>query len=80
VVITGASRDPVYASGFFTLVFGTVPVYADRAWVWRVLRGPWSVPASGVSLAQCRAVAAAPGNRTDPLAMSKCVLSAAGGA
>ena len=27
-----------------------------------------------------RAVAAAPGNRTDPLAMSKCVLSAAGGA
>ena len=46
VVITGASRDPVYASGFFTLVFGTVPVFADGAWVWRVQRGgPWSAPA-----------------------------------
>ena len=79
VVITGPSRDPVYATGFFTLVFGTVPVFADGAWVWRVQRGgPWSAPAAGVSLGRCRAAAAAPDNRTDPLAMSKCVLFAAG--
>ena len=79
MVITGPSRDPVYATGFFTLVFGTVPVFADGAWVWRVQRGgPWGAPAARVSLGRCRAAAAAPGTRTDPLAMSKCVLFTAG--
>ncbi len=79
VVIAGSSRDPVYASGFFTMVLGTAPVYEHAAWVWPLQPGgPSSAPASGASLAQCRAAAAAPDNRTNPLAMSQCVLFAAG--
>jgi hypothetical protein len=79
VVIAGASRDPVYASGFFTMVLGTAPVYEDGAWVWKLQRGgPSSTPATGASLPLCRAAATAPKSRADPLAMSKCVLFGAG--
>ena len=79
VVIAGNSRDPVYASGFFTMVMGSAPEYVDGAWVWTVPRGgPSSTPALGAPLSQCRAAAAAPGNRSDPLAMSRCVLFTAG--
>ncbi|MGA2932923.1 MAG: hypothetical protein ABSE98_12660, partial [Acidimicrobiales bacterium] len=79
VVIAGASRDPVYASGFFTMVLGTAPVYEDGAWVWKLQRGgPSSTPATGASLPLCRVAAATPNKRADPLAMSKCVLAAAG--
>ena len=30
VVITGSSRDPVYASGFFTSALGVAPVFERR--------------------------------------------------
>ena len=79
VVIAGASRDPVYASGFFTEVLGAVPDYRRGAWVWTLPPvGPTAAPATGASLAQCRAAAAAPAARGQPLTMSQCVWSGAG--
>jgi hypothetical protein len=79
VVITGASRDPVYASGFFTEVLGVEPRFVRGAWVWRLPPGGLAVPpATGAPLAQCRAAAAAPAGRGAPLTMARCVLSAAG--
>ena len=79
VVVTEVDRDPVYASGFFTVVLGTLPAYVDDAWVWRIPPGgPSSPPALGVPLAPCRAAAAAPASVHDPLAMARCVLFAAG--
>ena len=79
MVIAGASRDPVYASGFFTEVLGAVPDYVRGAWVWALQPGgPTAAPVTGASLAQCRAAAAAPDARGQPLAMSRCVLSGAG--
>jgi len=79
VVIDGPSRDPVYASGFFTRVLGTAPAYEHGAWVWRLLPGgPAASAVTGAPLSQCRGYAAAPGTRTDPLAMSRCVLFTAG--
>ena len=79
VVIAGDSVDPVYASGFFTKVLGVAPAYTDRAWVFNLAPG-WaaSAPALGISLAACRAAAAAPAAQADPLYMSTCVLFAAG--
>ncbi len=60
VVIAGASRDPVYASGFFTMALGVAPAYVRGAWVWRLQPGgPSASPVTGVSLALCRALAAA---------------------
>ncbi len=79
VVIAGASRDPVYASGFFTAALGTLPVYEQRAWVWTLQPGqPLAQPTTGITLSSCRAFAASPGQRTKPLTMSRCVLFAAG--
>ena len=79
VVIDGHSRDPVYASGFFTRVLGTAPAYEHGAWVWRLQTGgPTASAVTGAPLSQCRGYAAAPGTRTDPLAMSRCVLFTAG--
>ena len=79
VVITGPSRDPTYASGFFAAVLGSLPVYVDGAWVWRVPRGgPKTTPALGAQLPACRAAATAPASAADPLFMARCVLSAAG--
>ncbi len=80
VVIAGPSRDPVYASGFFTMALGRAPRFEHRAWVWRLAggRSP-SAPAAGASLASCRAEARSPAERGHPLAMSRCVLAGAGG-
>ena len=36
---TGHSRDPVYASGFFTVVLGAAPAYEHGAWVWTLQPG-----------------------------------------
>ncbi len=79
LVIAGTSRNPVYASGFFTMALGMAPAYEDGAWVWALQSGRApSTPAIGASLALCRSAAAAPAARSDPLAMAQCVLHAAG--
>ncbi len=79
VVVAGASRDPVYASGFFTMAIGSAPVFVDRAWVWDLPRGgPATTPATGASLATCRAAAAGPSAQATPLFMADCVLTGAG--
>jgi hypothetical protein len=78
VVIAGASRDPVYASGFFTMALGVAPAYVRGAWVWRLPPGgPSTSPLAGVSLPSCRALAAAPSTRARPLSMARCVLAGA---
>jgi hypothetical protein len=75
VVIDGPSRDPIYASGFFTRVFGKAPSYSHDAWVWRVPSGGLRAqPAYGSPLSVCRVHASAPGARRNPLYMSQCVL------
>jgi hypothetical protein len=79
VVIAGSSRDPVYASGFFTMAIGKGPVFTHGAWVFRL--GPaWqrTTPAFGAELSQCRAAAATPARVSDPLFMASCVLFSAG--
>jgi hypothetical protein len=79
VVIAGASRDPVYASGFITMALGTGPEYVDGAWVWELPRGaPTAAPVLGISLSQCRTDVAAPSAPHDPLAMARCVMFAGG--
>jgi hypothetical protein len=79
VVIAGASRDPVYASGFFTAALGVAPAYVRGAWVWQLQPGGPAAPAAtGISLSRCREFAASPGARHEPLAMARCVLFAAG--
>ncbi len=79
VVIAGASRDPVYASGFFTAALGVAPVFEQRAWVWTLQPGaPLAQPATGSTLSSCRAFAASLSERHKPLSMSRCVLFASG--
>ncbi len=79
VVIDGPARDPVYASGFLTKVLGTAPAYLGGAWAWPLQPGgPSAAPVTGGSLSLCRAAAATPAGRADPLTMSRCVLSGAG--
>jgi hypothetical protein len=79
VVITGASRDPVYASGFFTEALGVAPAYVDGAWVWDLQPGaPLAPAATGIPLAPCRTFAGSTGARGRPLTMARCVLFAAG--
>jgi hypothetical protein len=79
VVITGASRDPVYASGFLTQALGVAPTFVDGAWVWRLHAGSLPAPAvAGEVLPACRAAAAAPGARGQPLYTARCVLFATG--
>jgi hypothetical protein len=79
VVIAGSSRDPIYASGFFTEAIGVAPIFERGAWVWRLPAGGLSTPpATGIALAPCRAVAGAPRARHEPLTMARCVLFAAG--
>jgi hypothetical protein len=79
VVVTGISVDPVYASGFFTSVFGRAPAFVKGAWVWRIYpRSLSAPPAIAPSLPACAVAAKAPGMRRDPLAMSRCVLFSAG--
>jgi hypothetical protein len=79
VVVTGASRDPVYASGFFTMALGVAPAFVRGAWVWKLgPGGPTTSAATGSSLSVCRGFAAEPGQRAAPLSMAKCVLFGAG--
>ena len=79
VVITGASRDPVYASGFFTMALGVAPVFVRNAWVWKLQPGGATAPAAtGSSLSLCRGFAAEPGQQAVPLSMADCVLFGAG--
>jgi hypothetical protein len=79
VVVTGASRDPVYASGFFTMALGVAPAFERGAWVWKLGPGSVTTPAAtGSSLSVCRRFAAEPGQRAAPLSMAKCVLIGAG--
>ena len=79
VVVTGASRDPVYASGFFTMALGVAPAFVRDAWVWNLQPGgATAAPATGGSLSQCRGYADQPGQRAAPLAMADCVLFEAG--
>jgi hypothetical protein len=79
VVITGVSRDPVYAAGFFTMALGVGPTYAHGAYTWTLPSTgvPAGTPATGGSLFLCRAYAARPSQRGDPLAVSQCLLAAA---
>jgi hypothetical protein len=79
VVISGTSRDPVFASGFFTMALGFAPTYVDGAYVWPLPRGLLTTtPAVGGSLYLCRIQAAMAAQRSNPFAMSHCVLAAAG--
>ncbi len=58
VVVAGASRDPVYATGFFTMALGVAPTEEAGAEVWTLQRGvaPATLRASGrASLGFCRA-------------------------
>jgi hypothetical protein len=79
VVITGASRDPVYASGFFTAALGVAPVFERRAWVWKLQPGEaLTPPVTGVTLSSCRSYAASSAVRHMPLTMARCVLFTGG--
>ena len=79
VVVTGASRDPVYASGFFTMALGVAPAFVRGAWVWNLgPGGATTSAATGSSLSVCRGFAAEPGRRGAPLSMAECVLFGAG--
>jgi hypothetical protein len=79
VVVAGASRDPVYATGFFTMVLGVAPTQQAGAQVWRLAQGvPTETPALGASLSFCRegTKAVPPSGRAAE--MAHCVLAAAG--
>jgi hypothetical protein len=78
VVISGSSRDPVFASGFLTMALGFAPAYVDGAYVWTLPAGPLrTAPAVGASLALCRVHAGSPAARGNPLDMPQCVLAGA---
>jgi hypothetical protein len=78
VVIDGESPDPIYTSGFLTEVVGQAPKYVDHAWVWHLPAGGLTAPpALGASLYLCGLAAGNPDEKSDPLAMSACVLKAA---
>jgi hypothetical protein len=75
VVIAGTSGDPVYASGFLTMVMGVGPTVEDGALVWNLQQGNApTLPVLGGSLELCDHAADAPAARADPLSMSNCVL------
>ncbi|HEX4161128.1 MAG TPA: hypothetical protein VHZ05_01440 [Acidimicrobiales bacterium] len=79
VVVAGSSRDPVYATGFLTMVLGVAPTEEAGAQIWTVRRGaPAATPALGASLSMCRqgAAAVAPAGRAAE--MAHCVLAGAG--
>jgi dolichyl-phosphate beta-glucosyltransferase len=79
VVVAGASRDPVYATGFFTMALGMAPTEEAGAQVWTLPLGiPLVQPAFGASLSFCREGAqnAPPASRAGE--MAHCVLYGAG--
>ena len=67
MVITGASRDPVYASGFFTAALGVAPVFEAPGLGVEGATGAtrWRRPSPGVTLSSCRTYAATPEVRHD---------------
>ena len=77
VVVDGPSRDPVYASGFFTAVLGTAPRVVQGAWVWRVRAPAAMAPmVTDASLSVCQAASKGSSALHRPLAMAHCVLAA----
>jgi dolichyl-phosphate beta-glucosyltransferase len=79
VVVAGASRDPVYATGFFTVALGVAPTEEAGAQVWTLQQGiPMALPAFGGSLTFCRegAQKSPPADRAAE--MAHCVLYGAG--
>ena len=79
VVIDGHSRDPCTPPGSSRGRSAPRRPTSAGAWVWRLQPGgPTAAAATGAPLTQRRGYAAAPGTRTDPLAMSRCVLFGAG--
>jgi hypothetical protein len=70
-------RSGAYASGFFSAVFGTPPVYRDSAWVWNAISSaPAPAPLSAAEFARCTTgTVAAVASR---VVVANCVLSAAG--
>ena len=79
VVVAGASRDPVYATGFLTMVLGVAPSEQVGAQVWTVQPGvPTATPALGASLSLCRLGAQAVPRAGRATEMAHCVLAGAG--
>ncbi len=79
VVVAGSSRDPVYATGFLTMVLGVAPTEEAGAQVWTLQHGmPTSTPAVGASLSFCREGTEAVPRAGRAAEMAHCVLSAAG--
>lgn len=79
VVVAGTSRNPVYATGFFTMALGTAPTKQAGAEVWTLRHGVApATPAVGAALPLCwlGAAHAPPADRTS--AIVQCVLSGAG--
>lgn len=78
VVVAGTSRDPLYATGFFTMALGSAPTTQAGAEVWSLQSGvAGATPALGASLPICRigAANAPPTGRT--AAIVHCVLAGA---
>jgi hypothetical protein len=79
VVVAGASRDPVYATGFLTMVLGGAPTEQAGAQVWTLQHGiPAATPALGASLPLCRLGAQNVPRAGRAAEMAQCVLTAAG--
>jgi dolichyl-phosphate beta-glucosyltransferase len=79
VVVAGASRDPVYATGFLTMALGVAPSEQVGAQVWTVQPGvPTATPALGASLSLCRLGAQAVPRAGRATEMAHCVLAGAG--
>ncbi len=79
VVVAGSSRDPVYATGFLTMVLGVAPTEEAGAQVWTLQHGmPTSTPAVGASLSLCRVGTEAVPRAGRAAEMAHCVLASAG--
>ena len=70
-------RSGAYASGFFSAVFATPPVYRDSAWVWNAVgSAPAPAPLSAADFAHCTTgTVAAVASR---VVVPSCVLNASG--
>jgi len=79
VVVAGPSRDPVYATGFMTMVLGVAPTEQAGAQVWTLQQGvPAATPALGAALPLCRLGAQAVPRAGRATEMAHCVLAGAG--
>jgi hypothetical protein len=78
VVVAGSSRDPVYSTGFLTMVLGAAPTEEAGAQVWTLPDGvATATPALGASLALCRVGASAVPRTGRAAEMAQCVLTSA---